>query len=431
MNIGILGGGVTGLTAAYKLKNKHTITLFEAAPTVGGLAQGFKKEGWDWHLDNTYHHVFSNDADILSLGKEVGTPFSFYTPKTQTIFGAQNNYRIYPVDSPKDILLLPELSLLARLRVGAVAAMFKLTPFLSLYEQHTAHDFLMKTMGREAWGTMWGPLFRKKFGKYAEKIVTSFIWARIKKRTRMLGYPDGGFQRFVDDLESALIQGGVVVKKATRVEGLTKERGTFRLNYKNEKGERVDLEFDKIISTLPYPIFLKVAKTVLPQSYIDEQSKRKYLWAVNLIVESNDQILDNTYWLNVNAKDIPVMCVVQHTNFIDKKHYGNKHIAYFAWYVDEGDPLLHMSEQEVFGKVKPVVDTITKNAPAQLNIVRLARAPFAQPIFDSEFVTLDRSMHTPVAGLLNSNLDLTYPFDRGTNYAVELGVTVSNLILHI
>lgn len=429
MNIGILGGGVTGLTAAFALQKTHAITLFEAAPSVGGLAQGFTMSGWSWHLDNTYHHVFSNDTDILSLGSKIGTPFSFYTPKTQTIFGHHNNYRIFSVDSPIDILLLPELSVLSRLRVGAVAAFFKLAPFLSVYEQKSAHEFLSRTMGDEAWRTMWGPLFRKKFGKYAEKIVTSFIWARIKKRTRSLGYPEGGFQRFVNDLENVIAKNGVVVKKSTRVEGLTKSGKVFKLMYRGVDGEIKTQEFDKIITTLPYPIFLKVAKQLLPQSYITAQTKRKYLWAVNLIVESKEKILNKTYWLNVNAKDIPVMCVVQHTNFIDKKHYGNKHIAYFAWYVDEGDPLLHMSEDEIFGKIKPIIQTISGRIPSDLKAVRFARVPFAQPIFDSQFVNLDRSMQTPIEGLINSNLDLTYPFDRGTNYAVELGMKVSRLVI--
>jgi len=429
MNIAVLGGGVTGLTVAHKLRCKHKITVYEAAPTVGGLAQGFMRDNWTWYLDNTYHHVFSNDSAILSLGSEIGTPFSFYLPKTQTIFGSHNNYRIYSVDSPKDVLLLPELSVLSRLRVGAVAAFFKLTPFLSIYEQTTAHDFLKKTMGEEAWNAMWGPLFRKKFGKYAEKIVTSFIWARIKKRTRSLGYPDGGFQRFVNDLEKTLVNGEVEVKKSTRVESLTKSGDIFQLELTNNKGETELQNFDAVISTLPFPIFLKVGKSVLPSDYVKEQARRKYLWAVNLIVESKDKILDKTYWLNVNAKDIPVMCVVQHTNFIDKKQYGGKHITYFAWYVDEGDPLLHMTEEEVFEKVKPIIKTISKKDHNDIHVIKFARVPFAQPIFDTNFVGLDRSIETPVKGLYNGNLDFTYPFDRGTNYAVELGTRVSDLVL--
>lgn len=428
MKIGILGGGITGLTAAHALAKNHKVEVIEASGRVGGLAQGFKKEGWSWYLDNTYHHIFSNDSDILKLAEEIGSTFRFSQPSTKTIFGAHNNYRIFPVDSPKDILLLPELSLLARLRMGAVAALFKVTPFLPLYEQNEAALFLRKTMGEEAWNTMWGPLFRKKFGKYAEKIVTSFIWARINKRTRSLGYPDGGFQTFVDNLKEVLVGEGVQIKANTRIVNVSKQGSEFVVEGEEDEGSEFSARYDRVVSTLPFPIFLKVANGLLPSSYVESQSKRKYLWAVNLIVEMDKKIMDDTYWLNINAQDIPVMCMVQHTNFVDKKQYGNKEIVYFAWYVEKTDPLMEMSGEDILNKVRPAVEELTKGDVGQMSILQCTKAPFAQPIFDKEFTTLDRSIQTPIPGLFNGNLDFTYPFDRGTNYAVELGMRVSSLV---
>jgi protoporphyrinogen oxidase len=428
MKIGILGGGITGLTTAHMLAKNHTVEVIEASDRVGGLAQGFKKDGWDWYLDNTYHHIFSNDSDILTLASEVGSDFRFSQPSTKTIFGSQNNYRIFPVDSPKDILLLPELSLLSRLRMSAVAALFKITPFLSVYEQNEASLFLRKTMGEEAWNTMWGPLFRKKFGKYAEKIVTSFIWARINKRTRSLGYPNGGFQTFVDNLKDTLIREGVQIKTGARITTISKQNDGFVVEGEESSKNTFSLRYDRVVSTLPFPIFLKIADGLLPRSYTEQQSKRKYLWAVNLIVEMDKKIMKDTYWLNVNAQDIPVMCIVQHTNFVDKKHYGNREIVYFAWYVEKTDPLMEMSGEDILKKVMPTIEMLTQGDAGQMKILQCTKAPFAQPIFDAEFTRLDRSIQTPIPSLFNGNLDFTYPFDRGTNYAVELGMRVSNLV---
>jgi len=36
MNIAIIGSGIAGLTCAWRLAGHHQVTLFEAAPTVGG-----------------------------------------------------------------------------------------------------------------------------------------------------------------------------------------------------------------------------------------------------------------------------------------------------------------------------------------------------------------------------------------------------------
>src|SRR3989344_5256913 len=161
MRVAILGGGITGLTAGYLLAKKgHSVTIFEKEKILGGLASGFNPPnsatsdvtgGWDWPLERAYHHLFANDDDILSFAKEVGFDQIYFQE---------------PITA-------------------------------SMYEKQTAKEFLKKTMGNDTWNIMWESLFRKKFGKYAGNILASFIWARIKKRTKKLGYIRGGFQAFV------------------------------------------------------------------------------------------------------------------------------------------------------------------------------------------------------------------------------------------
>ena len=70
MRIAIVGAGVTGLTAAYDLsKQNHQVVVFEASDRTGGLASGFRDEGWEWSLERFYHHWFtSDDAIYLSSG---------------------------------------------------------------------------------------------------------------------------------------------------------------------------------------------------------------------------------------------------------------------------------------------------------------------------------------------------------------------------
>jgi len=58
----------------------------------------------------------------------------------------------------------------------------------------------------------------------------------------------------------------------------------------------------------------------------------------------------------------------------------------------------------------------------------LFKAPFAQPIFDKEFIKNKPDFITPTKNFFIANLDMTYPYDRGTNYAVKLGKEVAELI---
>src|SRR5215469_10048083 len=68
----IVGGGFTGLTAAYELSKDpgFSITLVEGGDQLGGLAGGFPLLGTS--LEKTYHHLFLTDTAILSLVGELG-----------------------------------------------------------------------------------------------------------------------------------------------------------------------------------------------------------------------------------------------------------------------------------------------------------------------------------------------------------------------
>jgi protoporphyrinogen oxidase len=433
MKIVILGGGITGLTAAFYLSQKgNEVIVIEKEDRLGGLARGFRLEGWEWELERTYHHIFKNDVVILSLAKEIGfKPFVFSRPTTASLFKEGNNYRIYPVDSPKDFLLLPTLSFTSKIRAGITLVFLKLAPFLQWFESIPSAEFLQKTMGEEVWKVLWEQLFRKKYGKYAEKIVTSFIWARIKKRTSQLGYPEGGFQSFVDALAADDVEKGARLFPATTIQSVQKIGNAFEVVVTNQNGEKSTIHADRIISTLPYPISCTVMKDVLGSTYVEEQNKRKYLFAVNLILKTKKPILENTYWLNVGVEDIPIMCVVQHTNFVDKKRYGDSEICYVAWYVDEESELLKKSSAEILTFILPHLKKIAPHLEEVPEVAALFKAPYAQPIFDKEFTKLPRSFTTPDKNIFIANMDMTYPYDRGTNYAVQLGKEVSNLIQNI
>jgi len=433
MKIAILGGGITGLTAAFYLSQKgHEITVIEREEKLGGLAGGFAKSNWEWSLEKTYHHIFSNDSAILSLAKEIKfNKFVFSTPKTASLFGEKNNYRIYPVDSPKDFLLLPELSLFSKFRAGVTLVFLKISPFLKLYEKMTSADFLRKTMGGEVWVKLWEQLFRKKYGKYAKDILASFIWARITKRTQSLGYPNGGFQTFVDRLKEKNKERGVSIFPLTTVETVNKKGDEYEIFIVGKDGIKKRFFADVIISTLPYPITCEVLGGVLDAKYVEEQNKRKYLFAVNLILKTKKSILKNVYWLNVGAKDIPIMCIVQHTNFVGADKYGGEKLCYIAWYVEGESKLLKMNEKEMLSFVLPHLRAISPEMYEEPEIVGLFKAPFAQPIFDAEFAAITRSYMTSAKNVYVANMDMTYPYDRGTNYAVQLGKDVSNLVSKI
>jgi len=422
MKIAILGGGLTGLTASYYLaKKKHKVNLFEKEKVLGGLASGFKQKNWDWYLERTYHHLFANDKDILDFAKEIGfNKIFFKTPITASLYqNSQPNYSIYPLDTPIDLLSFPLLSFSDKIRAGATLAFLKLSPFLPFFEKQTSELFLKKVMGKKGYSILFEKLFRKKFGKYAGNILLSFFWARIKKRTKSLGYIEGGFQAFINYLEKLLEDLGVNISTGYEVKEIKKKKEMFLID---------NQEFDLVISTLPTPVTRKIAQKIFSAEFTQNLRKLSYLHALTLILETDKPILEKTYWLNLIAPEIPIMVLVQHTNFIDKKYYGGKHLAYLGWYLDKDDKLWQMNDKDLLNFLLSYLKQIS-NSQFLISNYYVFRAPYAQPIFDKNFLKYKPNFSTPAKNFYIANLDMTYPYDRGTNYAVKLGKEVVSKIL--
>lgn len=423
MKIAVLGGGITGLTAAYYLSKKnYQVTVFEKSSSLGGLASGFKQSNWSWHLEYAYHHLFANDKDIINFAKEVNfNKIFFQSPNTDSIF---DDLKIHPMDTPIDFFKLSYLDIFDKIRAGTVLASLKLLPFFKFYERQTAEDFIKKTMGEKVWNSLWQELFRKKFGDYAGIILASFIWARINKRTKKLGYIKGGFQSFINYLFKKLISLRVNVLTGYEIEKIKKKGEKYKIIGRSDLGKSGD--YDIVISTLPTPILVNLTNKIFPAYFLQKLRKLKYLHALTLILETDKPLFNKTYWLNVSTSKIPIMVIVQHTNFIDKKYYGGKHISYLGWYLKKEDRLMNIEKDELIKYVKPYLRIL--NSKFLILNSHIFKGSFGQPIFDKEFIKNKPEFITPLKNFYIANLDMTYPYDRGTNYAVKLGKQVAGMI---
>ena len=101
MKVGIVGAGVAGLTAAYRLAKKgHEVEVFEASDHVGGLAAGFPIAGTT--LERYYHHIFTSDIHIRGLVDELGVRDSLHWLPSQ--MGLSYQGKLYPFGTPSQIL---------------------------------------------------------------------------------------------------------------------------------------------------------------------------------------------------------------------------------------------------------------------------------------------------------------------------------------
>jgi protoporphyrinogen oxidase len=422
MNIAIIGAGFTGLSAAYKLtKSGHSVTVFEKDSQPGGLAIGYQKNGWEWTLEKHYHHWFTNDKFVLDLAKEINYPVIIIRPKTSSFVDGN----IRQLDSPLTLLKFSGLSITDRIRTGIAIGLLRYNPYWKPLEKFKAQPYLKSIMGDTAYKKIWEPLLVNKLGDYANSVSLAWFWSRVYKRTTKLVYPIGGFLQFAEYLVKEIINNKGEVLLNTEILKIT-DNDIVTLNIKYN-GNTYQKKFDKIIITTPSNQFSNIASQ-LSADYKNKLKQLKSIGAINMILRLKKQFLnDNTYWLNICAIDFPILAVVEHTNFMDKKYFNNEHLVYIGNYLPREHQFFTKTKKELLKIYDLYLKKINPDYENNLIGYDVFKAPFAQPIIPVNYSKIIPPMTTPLPNSILANIEQVYPWDRGTNYAVELGKKAAKL----
>lgn len=426
MRVAIIGAGFTGLSAGYYLsRDGHEVTLFEKGKSPGGLAIGYKEKGWDWSLEEHYHHWFTNDKSVLHLAAEIHHKVLSPRPKTSSY----TKEGIFQLDSPISVLKFPALSIPDRIRMGASLAFLRFNPFWLPLEKFKAEPYLKKTMGEKAYAKLWEPLLVNKLGRFAKDVSLAWFWARVYKRTSSLSYPEGGFLEFACHIQRSIEkQNGTFCydTEVVKIESAKKPKIWFKTSNGTEKNQL----FDKVLVTLPSSLFIKMAAN-LPDDYNKVAKKRVSIGAVNMVLRLKERFLtDGTYWLSMCDLTSPILAIVEHTNYMKGTHYNNEHIVYVGNYMETTDKRFSMAKQELLELYDPWLKKINPTYKESIIDYQVFKAPFAQPIIFINYSNNIPPFQTPLKNVYLANIEQVYPWDRGTNYAVELGKKISHILTH-
>ena len=442
LQIAIIGAGAAGLAAAWDLTRQgHQVTLYEAGSEVGGLAAGFKQPAWHWTLEKFYHHWFETDTDILALIDEIGHSDKVLFPWPTTSIWSQEG--IFPVDKPRissallsrviNVLTIPGLSFFDKLRFGLVG--FLLTKFHNgiTLEQHTADAWLRRWVGTRTYDLMWRPLLIGKFGALYDRVNMAWMWARLYKRTARLGTYQGGFQAMLEDLAAAVQGAGATLHLNTPVQAIRPAEGGGLTVTVDGAAQH----FDRVLSTVGPGLMLKLAPD-LPDDYAAQIKALRSTGAVVVVVALDRQLMaDGTYWLNLPASSpdkssnpFPFLALVEHTNYVSPEHFGGDHIVYLGDYVDADHEYFQLSDDALAERFLASLPKVNPAfAPDWIKGRWVFRAPYAQPVPFVNHAAQIPAIQTPLDGLYWASMSQVYPWDRGTNYAVELGRRTARLMV--
>jgi protoporphyrinogen oxidase len=427
-NIAILGAGFGGLSAAYDLiRLGNQVTIYEASEHVGGLAAGFKEPHWDWSVEQFYHHWFASDQYMLGLINELGWSDKVLFPRPYTVMFYKD--RFYPFDSILKAILFPGLGWgVNKARFGLVGLYLRLSNNWMALESHTVDSWMRKWAGERVYKLMWEPLMVGKFGeRYAKQVNMAWMWARLKARTTRLGTFQGGFQAFADQLATTIKGLGVSIHINSPIEQiLPSPLGGIDLITTSGP-----VHYDQCLVTTSPNLLARLAPN-LPPEYLNGLLELKSLGAVVMTLSIKHQLSEQGYyWYNLpKAAGFPFLALVEHTNFVSPEHFGGDHLVYCGDYLETDHEYFKLSQDELLQRFLPSMKRFNPNfKPGWINKTWLYRTNYAQPVPLLNHSRNIPAIQTPIPGLYFASMSQVYPWDRGTNFAVEIGRRAARLMI--
>jgi protoporphyrinogen oxidase len=439
MRVGIVGAGAGGLAAAYDLARLgHQVTVFEADDHVGGLAAGFRDPRWEWSVERYYHHWFASDRAILGLIDELGWGDRVLFPWPST--AVYHDGRFHMLDAPLSAaapglpwldrlpgagtlargvhtLRFPPLNLVDKIRYGVAALYLLLTPHWQRLERTTADAWLERWMGRRTYRLLWQPLLEGKFGPHYRDVNMAWFWARVKARTPRLGTFVGGFQAFMDALAEEARRTGAEIRLRTPLERIESSPGSLRLQTRDASES-----FDRCLVTTS-PALLARMTPSLPPEYLQGLRSLRAMGAVVVILALRHRLSEQgVYWHNLpKAAGFPFLALVEHTNFLSPEHFGGDHIVYLGDYLDPDHEYFSLTQDQLLDRFLPSLPRFNPGFNASwVRRAWLYRTNYAQPIPPLHHSQSIPALRTPLPGLWFASMSQVYPWDRGTNFAVEV-----------
>jgi len=424
MKIAIIGAGYGGMAAAYDLRKAgHEVIIYESADYVGGLASGFKEPLWDWSVEKFYHHWFQSDSSMMGLIEELGLKDKVIFPRPLTVMLYKGKW--YPFDSIINALRFPGLGFgLNKIRFGFVGLFLRITNNWRALEQVTADEWMMKWAGKQVYEQMWKPLLIGKFGPFYKDVNMAWMWARIKARTTRLGTFEGGFQKFADLFAEKLREMGVGIRLGLRIKFIKQNQSSGGLSVDGES-------FDRILVTTSPNLMAKMCPD-LPEDYLSGLLELKSMGAVVMTLALKHSISkDGYYWFNVPKDEgYPFLALVEHTNFVPKENFGGDRIVYAGDYLELGHEYFSMSDDELLDRFIPAFQKFNPGFEKDwIKKVWVTKTNYAQPVPLVGHSKNIPTIQTPIEGLYFASMSQVYPWDRGTNFAVEIGRRAAKMIL--
>jgi protoporphyrinogen oxidase len=395
----VVGAGILGMALALRLAERgEAVTLFEAAPELGGLASAWTLGDVTW--DRHYHVTLFSDTYVRALIERLGLTGDLAWSSVGT--GFYSGGAFYPMNGALDFLRYPALGWLDKLRLGlTIVRASRIKNPLPL-ERVPVETWLAKWSGRRTFEKLWRPLLRAKLGERYRDASAAFIWAIIVRLyaarraglgAERFGYVRGGYARVLGALEERLRELGVDLEPNTTVASVRRVDGGVEVAYGSESRR-----FDRAVVTVPAP----VAATLIPELAGDERERLTSKVYGGIVCASLllDAPLGPYYVTNLTDDWVPFTGVIDMANVVDRSAWNGRAIVYLPKYVRPDDALFEQPDEAIETSFMEALERMYPGfTRSKVLAFRVSRVRHVFPIATLRYSETIPAIATSVAGV--------------------------------
>jgi protoporphyrinogen oxidase len=427
MNVGIVGGGIMGLSLGYFLSRQGVkVEIFEASPVLGGLAGPLiLPDGAA--VDRFYHAILSSDSHLYELAGELGIAERLRFRETR--MGFYYRGQIHSMNNIVEFLRFPPLGWVDRFRLGLTVLYAQFVRDWRRLEGIGVEKWLLQWSGRRTFETIWKPMLKAKFDGGFDDTPATYIWSRLvrMKSTRkgagqkeMAGHLVGGYATLMQAMAERIARAGGIIHLRCPVQEVVIERGAARgLRLADglaastgsvrglSEAERLR-PFDDVVVTMQAPIFRRLIPGA-GQDYHDYLGQTDYLGIVCPLLVL-DRPLTGYWTLNIADDGIPFTGVIETTAYIDPQYVGGHHLVYLPKYTAPDSPWQAKPDDEIRALWLRHLEAMFPHFDrAWIRYFPVHRERYVEPIHRLNAAHLIPSVETPVENLYLATTAQIYP----------------------
>jgi protoporphyrinogen oxidase len=334
----IVGGGMLGMTLAHRLAQQgQSVTLFESASELGGLASAWQLDDVVW--DRHYHVTLLSDLALREILKELDLDQDMVWVKTKT--GVYAEGTLYSVSNAVEFMQFPPLGLIDKFRLALTILYGSKIKDWRKLEQISVTDWLRRWSGERTFTKFWLPLLRAKLGDNYKKASAAFIWATIYRlyaarrsglKEELFGYLPGGYARLLAQFGRKLESEGVEIALGHQARQIY-STPTGKICIEFAQGQQQT--FDRVIVTTAAPIAADLCGQ-LTEREVQQLRGIEYQGIVCASVLLK-RPLSPYYVTNITETWVPFTGVIEMTALVDPKEFGGRSLLYLPKYIPSGD----------------------------------------------------------------------------------------------